>query len=353
MKVITLRKWHRRIGVILAPMVILQVVTGITLSTPVIYNAQEQVHSTLVEKKMSSLSQFWKFLFVDGHTGGGIFGMWYTVLIGCGLVFIVLSGTLIFLAIRQRMILSAARKAIPGAIDSHSDPPHDISGQDLIRECRQIMTFNWRVYAVLAVGLVLGCVIASYINFLAYRISSRDTALSMTVSELTLQTIRAHLEQEEILGGSLNDGMERVNARMGKADQYSKALVHGGVTNLGALLPPSDPAFLDKYKTLRRVFLEFKNLSETRGAMPSAAAQEVGIVTAYDNTYTEFLVHAEDVKNSVHESYLQDIHAFRSKFALFLSLSALLVALTAIVIYKLEKFRTNVLRGGSRDSKPV
>ncbi len=339
MNEINLRKWHRRIGFVLGPMVIIQAVTGLTLSIPFIYDAQERVHSALAGRKMPSLSKFWKFMLVDGHTGGGLFGVWYTLLLGCGLVFIALSGIFIFQGIRQRMRQSAAGKAHSVSTGGSTAAPNDLYIPDLLPERRQIMAFNWRAYTLLAVGLLFGCLIATYTNYLAYRIASRDTALSITVSEITLQTILAHLEQEEILGGSRKNGMEIVKAHMEKADLYSIALVQGGVTNLGVLPPPDNPAFSEKYKSLRRVFLEFKNLTETRDVMSLTAGQEVGIVKAYDKTFAEFLVQAEDIKNSVHEAYLQNVYAFRSKFALFLSLNALLVALTSIVIYRLERYR--------------
>jgi hypothetical protein len=339
MKEINIRKWHRRIGFTLGPMVIIQAVTGLTLSLPFIYDAQERVHSTLAGRKMPSLSKFWKFLLVDGHTGGGIFGIWYTLLLGCGLTFIALSGIFIFLRIRQRLRQSAEREAPSATTGGQAAVPDEFSIPDLLPERRKVMAFNWRAYMLLAVGLLLGSLVATYVNFLAYRIASRDTALSITVSEITLQALQAHLEQEEILDGSRKNGMERVKARMEKADLYSIALVQGGVTDLGVVPPPDDPALLDKFKSFRQVFLEFNKRVEERGVLSSKAAQDVGLVKAYDKTFAEFIVQAEDVKISVHESYLQNVYAFRSKFGLFLFLNAILVALTSIIIYRLERYR--------------
>ena len=85
MKEATLRKWHRTSGIIIAVFIIVQVVSGIVLSIENI------------------LGDYWSGVIHDIHEGFGKAGGIYRILLGVGLVWMVISGSIIFMKIRERM----------------------------------------------------------------------------------------------------------------------------------------------------------------------------------------------------------------------------------------------------------
>ncbi len=98
MKELTLRKWHRYIAVALAPLVLLQAVSGLFLSIEWLYRLLSTAGQLLPEA--SPFVQFWDWVFVGVHYGGGRLGALYHILLGVGLVWLATSGLWIFLKIR-------------------------------------------------------------------------------------------------------------------------------------------------------------------------------------------------------------------------------------------------------------
>jgi hypothetical protein len=81
----SLRKWHRRLGLGIVLFIVLQTLTGMILNLEDIF---EIVAITVWSNML--------------HRGGGNFGTVYRTLLGLGLLFMAVSGSLIFYNIRQR-----------------------------------------------------------------------------------------------------------------------------------------------------------------------------------------------------------------------------------------------------------
>ena len=96
----TLRKWHRYVGVALSPLVLLQAVSGLFLS----YEWMTGLHTAAGQLLPDAppFIQFWDWLFVGIHYGGGELGGLYHAVLGLGLVGLAASGLWIFLKIRAR-----------------------------------------------------------------------------------------------------------------------------------------------------------------------------------------------------------------------------------------------------------
>ena len=80
-----LRKWHRTMGIILALFIFLQAATGTLMSLEFALNVPEPFDA-----------------FEILHTGGGLLGNLYRILLGLGLMGMAASGTLIYFKIRAR-----------------------------------------------------------------------------------------------------------------------------------------------------------------------------------------------------------------------------------------------------------
>ena len=100
MKDLTLRKWHRNIGVPLLPLILLQAISGLFLSLRWFAGLHQGVGGFLEET--ATIVQFWDQVFMGVHYGGGGLGHLLNVVIGMGIVWMGVSGTWIFIRIRRR-----------------------------------------------------------------------------------------------------------------------------------------------------------------------------------------------------------------------------------------------------------
>jgi hypothetical protein len=101
MKEPTLRKWHRYAGAGLAPLVLLQAVSGLFLSFEWLYGLHTAAGQLLPEAQ--PLVRFWDWVAIGIHYGGGRLGGLYHGLLGLGLVWLATSGLWIYLKVRARM----------------------------------------------------------------------------------------------------------------------------------------------------------------------------------------------------------------------------------------------------------
>jgi len=85
MKEADIRKWHRAAGMIFLLFVLLQVLTGLILTVENI------------------LGEYWGGILHDIHEGYGAVGHVYRIVVGAGLLWMAVSGALIYMAVRVRM----------------------------------------------------------------------------------------------------------------------------------------------------------------------------------------------------------------------------------------------------------
>jgi hypothetical protein len=104
MKEVDLRKWHRRIGIVLALFVILQAGSGflITLGDLIPSKSPDTeptvAAATVDDEKEHFCDEVLNFV----HYGGGAAGGPYRILLGAGVLWMAVSGGLIFFQIRAR-----------------------------------------------------------------------------------------------------------------------------------------------------------------------------------------------------------------------------------------------------------
>ena len=101
MKEPALRKLHRYSGIILAPLVLLQAVSGLFLSLEWMAGLHTSAGEILPEA--APIVKFWDWIFIGIHYGGGFSGALYHFLVGIGMVWLAVSGLWIYFRIHQRM----------------------------------------------------------------------------------------------------------------------------------------------------------------------------------------------------------------------------------------------------------
>jgi len=101
MKEPDLRKLHRTVGVVIAPLLILQAFSGIFLSIDWLLGFHRRIGETIKEN-IPPLIRLWDMILVNIHYGLGVGGAFYHVLLGIGAVWVAVSGFMLFLKIRSR-----------------------------------------------------------------------------------------------------------------------------------------------------------------------------------------------------------------------------------------------------------
>jgi hypothetical protein len=103
MKEVNLRTWHRRIGIILVLFVILQAGSGFLIALGDFMlsmnpHTEHAVTATTVDEE----EEFWDEALEFIHFGAGTAGGGYRILLGAGILWMAVSGGLIFFRIRAR-----------------------------------------------------------------------------------------------------------------------------------------------------------------------------------------------------------------------------------------------------------
>ncbi len=93
-----MRRWHRLAGVVLAPFLLLQAVSGLVLS----YGIFTRVAGALAAEAPRPVRTAWNLLMVKMHFGSGLIGWIYHSLIGLGLIWMIASGLWIWFDLKRR-----------------------------------------------------------------------------------------------------------------------------------------------------------------------------------------------------------------------------------------------------------
>lgn len=94
----SLRLWHRRVGIVIAPFLLLQGVSGLVLS----YGIYARVANVLAAEAPQPLRTVWNLMMAKTHFGPGLIGWVYHSLVGLGLLWMIGSGVWIWFDLRQK-----------------------------------------------------------------------------------------------------------------------------------------------------------------------------------------------------------------------------------------------------------
>ena len=97
-----LRRLHRFAGIVLAPLVLVQAWSGMVISFEVLLGIHKNAADVLRKQEALALQHAWEYLLLDIHYGGGYWGNLYHLVIVSGLMWLILSGVLIFIKIAKR-----------------------------------------------------------------------------------------------------------------------------------------------------------------------------------------------------------------------------------------------------------
>ena len=97
-----LRRLHRYAGIVLAPLLVLQALSGVLLSVDWLLGIHHRVGES-VGAASPALARLWDAALVEVHYGAGVGGAVYHILLGVAVVGLAASGVGIYFHIRARM----------------------------------------------------------------------------------------------------------------------------------------------------------------------------------------------------------------------------------------------------------
>ena len=101
MKEPDIRKWHRRMAIVIAPLLLAQAVSGLFLSVDWLLGFHQRIGET-IKVNIPPLIRLWDMILVEIHYGLGVGGTFYHILLGIGAIGVTVSGLMIFLKIKER-----------------------------------------------------------------------------------------------------------------------------------------------------------------------------------------------------------------------------------------------------------
>ena len=107
-----IRKWHRIVGVALAPLIFLQALSGMVISFEILSGIHNDIADLLHKQETHSLHYAWEYLFLEIHYGGGHWGTVYHFVIALGLTWSILTGVIVFFKVRKRQREMGPNKAL-------------------------------------------------------------------------------------------------------------------------------------------------------------------------------------------------------------------------------------------------
>ena len=102
LKEVTLRKWHRNTGIVLALLIAIQAFSGGVIAFQGLLSAHHEIRAFLDEREVHTLHRFWDYVGINIHYGGSTLGTIYHAALVLGLLWLVISGVMMYFRAQKR-----------------------------------------------------------------------------------------------------------------------------------------------------------------------------------------------------------------------------------------------------------
>ncbi len=112
MKKIRLNILHRYVGICIAPFIVLQALSGLLLN----FGMFRKGSAATVGQHGPAASSIWDLLLIKVHFGSGLLNDAYHLLLGAGIIWMAVTGWILYLRIRRMLRKQPAteKKPVPG-----------------------------------------------------------------------------------------------------------------------------------------------------------------------------------------------------------------------------------------------
>ncbi|MFU8856730.1 MAG: PAS domain S-box protein [Deferrisomatales bacterium] len=330
-----LRKWHRYLAVVVAPLILLQTLSGLLLTVDFLFRYQRQVHGFLAERDLAQVAELWDLFLFQLHFGATRVGYLTNIAVGLGLLVLIATGVPIFVLVQARLVrrwrgvtqAEAAPPPTPGEGWEAADWPRP-------RKALAALLSSAAILAVLSV----------YAFYRSYTLSALHVPHAQAAADLQVEVLEAHTALEELLA---TGGVGRVDVvwdRLESARRMAEELL-SGVRAEGLRIPAlGETTLRQEMEEIRTGIGRLQDLTVQRyvGATPSVP-ESPGARNAYLETLHEVNEGLQAFRGNLVGAVLGDQERLLATSVLLLSAAFLVTVVLAVSYYRYEAERVRHL----------
>jgi len=331
MREMTLRRFHRYLGAVAAPLVLLQAGSGLMLSVDLLGRWQSRVQRFLEDVDLPALAAFWNTVLHEIHFGSGSVGFVHNVAVGLSLTLLAVSGLLLFVKVLARTLFrrpaAAATQEVETASEQREPGP------------------RWRVAAALAVTAMALMGLDVYIFSAAQRMIGLHVPHLYGTAAVETHVLRGRVALGEFLAGVPESTLERLRDELGRTERVTATLLQlpkeDGGKSVG--FPPGHRVLPVENRALRRRLEGIaQSLHHLQSRLPESGTEfSPAEATAYRRALAGLQASAQGLVEANMNVVEQDRDLFFTiHFVLFTAASLFLVAVGAVLyVYETGRAR--------------
>lgn len=334
-----LRKWHRYLAILVAPLVLLQAASGLLLTVDFLYRYQRRVHGFLTERELPAVAELWDLFLFQIHFGATPFGFLTNVTVGVGLVALIVTGLPIFVLLQAR--LSRRGRRVPEALEPR-EPVAEAAGSGAWE------TEDWTRPRRALVGLLSSAAILAglsvYAFYRSYTLSSLHVPHAQAAADLHVEVLDAHTALEVLIAAGGVGRVDPVWEHLDSARRKAEDLLEG-VRGERLRAPPLVERTLRRQMgEIRADLARLQDLAVQRylGATPSDR-EELGIAQEYREVQEAVTDNLQGFRGSLVRTVLDDQERLFATSILLLSAAFLVTVVLAVSFYRYEADRARHL----------
>ncbi len=340
MQEIRLRKIHRYLGLIAAPLVVAQASSGLMLSLDVLSRWQHRVRILLEDVDLPALARFWDTVLYQIHFGSGKLGLLHNVVVGASLLLLAVTGIFIFVRVFARTHFQAPSRL--RAEPAPSAAPEEVSGEPETVP-------RWQVGLALGAAAMGLMALDIYIFAAAYRVSGLRVPHLHAATEVEVYAARSRTALEQVLAGDPKGSIDRAWASLESAEAAARALLEGAEEagprgKAFRVLPVENLPIRRRVEGVLQGVRSLKDLTIQRFMATAPPGQGGSLEVAYGRAFEGTQASAQGVVDTLMETVAKDrANFFAIHIALF-SAAFLFVVAVGAVFYAYEASRARHLR---------
>ncbi len=180
-----------------------------------------------------------------------------------------------------------------------------------------------------------------YSSYLGRDIAQRYTPLIDASMKIQVEATMADLWFEKVISGDKTITIEEVWQHIDQAEWYAQAILSGGENRDGHLIPIDDPDLRSQIEQTIAEIHAFREIAHKRWETRSKSDIDSNIIQRFDQKFLAFTHAAEKIKTTLQKVMATQLQQFTFIQNLLISLTLILGALIAYILYRYDRLRTN------------
>ncbi len=178
---------------------------------------------------------------------------------------------------------------------------------------------------------------------IGYKMSANVSPLVHAAMEIKLEATAAHLWFEEMITGDQTTKIEEVLRHVDKAIWYANAMLKGGQSSRGNLVPLDDPVMRQEIQEVLTKIHTFRDITLKRYQASKTSGVGTPIEQKYDAIFLNFQEQADWVEVRLREAIASDLEKHRYLQLIVIFFLILLSIVHILIFYSHEKQRAKNL----------